>query len=57
MQFVYKSLIKTSLIVAMSHDSSGYVTIDLQERQRAEVAVETWKRAAQVRDIRRGIGE
>lgn len=57
MQFVYEALIKTPLIVAISHDSSGYVIIDLQERQRAEVTVEAWKRAAQVREIRKGMGE
>jgi hypothetical protein len=57
MQFVYEALIKMPLIVAMSHDSSGYVNMDLQERQRAELTVEAWKRAAQVREIRKGMGE
>jgi hypothetical protein len=57
MQFFYEALIKTPLTVAISHDSSGYINMDLQERQRAEVAVETWKRASEVGEIRRGMGE
>ena len=48
MQFVYDALIRTPLIVAISHDSSGYVIMDLQEGQRAEQTVEAWKRAVRL---------